>query len=282
MMMDIESQIRAMFKPLTKVRDNYPERGILAKELTLLVSGNSSALIPVTNKVMQFYASAAIEMWERSVHSFLISAAVSASSPIWASVAGYYSSHYAVRAFAHLLGYFQLRKLKKIVRITNNNSKLYFEVIAKNASDREHKAYWKIVKSSSALLSDPLFTLNEDDESVAESDSGHRNIANYVDHVDGFPEFRVLDEVYLKERVKRLSEFELASAPIPRRGRFPDLDSVQLIAYHRFARFRGYLDGILGLSNLFWKTRRNPAWCSGYLLFPSPPASPLSRVAQSV
>src|SRR4051794_22938270 len=52
------------------------------------------------------FATAAVDIWLRAVHSFLISASLTESSPIWASISGYYSSHYSVRAIAHLLGYF--------------------------------------------------------------------------------------------------------------------------------------------------------------------------------
>jgi hypothetical protein len=175
-----------------------------------------------------------------------------------------------------------LHKAKKIAQIISQNNQLLLDISKKHGSEREHKAYWRIVKNYAPFQNSPMFTLNEDDDAHVESDSGHRNIANYLDHVDGFPAFRVLDDVFLKDRFRRLSDFEVQSAPIPRKDHYPDLDYVQLIAFHRIALFRYYLDSVLGISNSFWKKCRNPTWSSNYLVFQTSPSSFLSTVLQSI
>jgi hypothetical protein len=55
--------------------------------------------------------------------------------------------------------------------------------------------------------------------------------------------------------------------PIPRKGKYPDVENVQLIAYHRIIKFRSLLDEILGDKNGFWKIHRNPRWCIDFLNF---------------
>lgn len=110
-------QIELIFNCLNKAgaSNNFPEPGALSIALNKLIDfnkGDYSAIINTSDASK--FATAAIEMWHRSIHSFLISASLTKSSPIWASVSGYYSSHYSVRAFAHLLGHFQLFKRKEL------------------------------------------------------------------------------------------------------------------------------------------------------------------------
>ena len=82
--------------------------GSLASRLNVIVDEAESEEEPVTPREIRMFATAAVEMWLRGIHSFLISAASTRVSPVWASISGYYASHYTIRAFAHLLGYFQL------------------------------------------------------------------------------------------------------------------------------------------------------------------------------
>jgi hypothetical protein len=244
-----------------------PETSALSGELRALVAKANTNPIVVTPKIAALYATAAVEMWQRGVHSFLVSVSLTGTSPVWSSVSGYYASHYCVRGFAHLLGYFQLyQKRKCIVQISIGGGKYYCQILAKSAGDREHKFYWKIVKRHPQFAGDDFFTINPEDDDV--SDSAYRATANYADHVDRFPNFQPLNQEDVKTRIKLLSAVSLSSAPIPNRKKFPDdVKSVQLVAYHRLIRFREFLDGVLGGSHTFWKVHRNPSWSKDFLDF---------------
>jgi hypothetical protein len=228
----------------------------------------------------QLFATAAVDMWHRSVHSFLISASLTGTSPIWSAITGYYSSHYSVRGLAHLLGNFQLFKKSKLVHLRYEGSQNI--CLFKRKPDRgggEHRIYWNIVKTHSLFQEDPLFTKNESDSDT--SDVRHRNHANYADHLFMYPQFTMTNEDDLKERIERISTIALDDAPLPRMSRFPDLEFVQLIAYHRLVRFRNFLDDVLGNESEFWMQNRSPAFASTYMDFqiiegsgltqPSPP-----------
>jgi hypothetical protein len=54
---------------------------------------------------------------------------------------------------------------------------------------------------------------------------------------------------------------------MPRKDHYPDVENVQLIAYHRLIQFRNFLDEILGGKNIFWTNYRNPSWSREYLNF---------------
>jgi len=174
-----------------------------------------------------------------------------------------------VRGLAHLLGYFQLHGRKKVVRFNIEKGKYNCSIEKKGGSDREHKFYWKTVKQDLNFCDNPFFTVNEDvsNKPDAESDVGHRNKANYFDHINNFPSFCPLSEVVLKDRIDYLSKIQLSAVPLPRKSKYPDIDNVQMVAYHRLIIFRSLLDNILGGSNTFWKVHRNPAWCSAYINF---------------
>jgi len=211
------------------------------------------------------FTTAAVEIWMRAVHSFLISASLTGASPIWASAAGYYSSHYSVRAFAHLLGYFQLYRRKRIARLELHAGKFVCYFDPKQATDREHRFYWKVVKQDQHFAADPLFT--ENDPEVDASDVGHRDRANYADHVCQLPKFRPLDVGSLRERVQFISDITFTVPPLPKRSKFPDVEGVQVVAYHRVVRFRQFLDAVLGGGNRFWTVHRSPSWTDGMIDF---------------
>ena len=263
----LEHRINILFRNL-ETRSPIASPGCLSSELNSLVDKakkiNVDAL-NVSTKISSLYATAAVEIWLRGIHSFLISSSLTNVSPIWASVSGYYASHYCVRGLAHLLGFFQLHRKKRIVRIDIEGGKYCCYIDKKGGSDREHKYYWKVVKNNSRFVSDPFFTLNEEDSS--DSDSAHRNIANYFDHINGFTDFDPLNKEALKQRIDHLSKIELSSVPIPRKEKYPDVENVQLIAYHRIIKFRSFLDDILGGKNGFWRIYRNPRWCIDFLNF---------------
>ena len=260
-------QVEIMFAALNQqsAAGSFPAPDALSGLLSKHVDPSSpTTTIPARPQILTYFATAAVEMWLRSVHSFLISVSLTESSPIWASVAGYYSSHYSVRAFAHLFGVFQLHRKKRIVRLDKEQNSLVFR-IEKKRHEREHTFYWKFVSEHPQLASDPLFYQNQEDQPA--SDGAHRNKANYSDHVDRFPVFQPLDARYLWDRVDRISNIDMSAVQVPRADRFPDIDNVQIVAYYRLAKFRQLLDEALSGGNRFWKVQRNPSWCPDTMKF---------------
>jgi hypothetical protein len=263
---DLEQRIQILFGALSRraAFDALPPPGTLSQRLGALIEKSPMAVaLDLTPDLACLFATAAVEIWQRGVHSLLISASLTAASPVWSSVAGYYASHYSVRGLAHLLGFFQLHRKQRILSIDIVKGRHVCHV--KKKQEREHKFYWKAVKSDVHFANDPFFTYNSEETDV--SDASHRSWANYCDHINSYPLFTPLDEQSLRRRIERLSTMNLSSAPIPSRGRYPDLDTVQLVAYHRIIKFRSFLDGFLGGSNRFWRVHRTPSWCSKYLKF---------------
>jgi len=260
-------QIELLFKPLHTVRvDSFPAPGALSLALSRIVDKRKEDYsVKVDQSLVTKFATASIEMWHRSVHSFLISASLTKSSPLWSSVSGYYSSHYSIRALAHLFGYFQMHTLGKKVELEIRGSNYYCNISKKGGNGREHSLYWKFVKGNPMFATDTFFTINDD--SRPHSDGAHRNKANYSDHLGLFPTFSPLDKAQLLERIKLISGIEYSDAPIPNSESYPDLDNVQVMAYHRLVRYRTFVDKILGGSNKFWNANRLPPWCSHYLNF---------------
>jgi len=261
----LEKHVEIAFRPFQNSASSFPAQGALSVRLRTLIRKATSNTEAVTPALTSLFASAAVEIWHRAVHSFLISAALTRPSGLWGSVAGYYASHYTMRAFAHLLGYFQVYSAKRIVRVEISGAQHICTITRKKAGDGEHKVYWRIVKQSVEFSSDPFCMLNLEDVDI--SDLSHRSFANYTDHLDRFENFSVLSRAVLKSRIEHLSEIQLSSVPIPNRTNYADLDSIQLIAYHRIVRFRSLLDQILGGKNKFWNAHRSPNWCANLLDF---------------
>jgi hypothetical protein len=261
----LEKKIEIFFEGLKGTAGSLPPPGSLSNEFNALVHRAHTTSIEIFPVVTTMLTTCAVEMWLRGVHSFLISASLTESSPLWAAVTGYYASHYCVRGLAHILGFYQLYRKRVILQIDIDNGKHICHILTKKARDSEHKFYWRVVKQDSNFIKDPLFVVNPEDED--ESDAAHRNKANYADHINRFPNFKPLEEQFLKERIKKLSSIQLSSVPIPNREKFPDIDSVQLIALHRIIKFRRVINDVLGGSNRFWNVHRNPSWCMGYLDF---------------
>ena len=213
----------------------------------------------------RLFASAAIEMWHRAVHSFLISSALTETSAIWAAVAGYYASHYVVRGHAHLLGRFLLYRHKQVAALGLRNGSFVCTLLRKGGSYREHKAYWKMVRESAEFSGDPFFST--DSEAIPLSDGAHRNKANYADHLANFASIKLSTSNEVVRRIQRIAEIELSSVPLPSSDRYPDLENVQVIAYHRIVRFRSFLDELLGDTNKFWNAHRQPNWCNAFIDF---------------
>jgi len=259
----ISQQIQVMFRAAAA----FPQPGTLSKKLGDVVEnapGKTSTIIDA--EILTCFATASVDMWHRSVHSFLVSASLTRASSLWASVSGYYSSHYSVRAFAHLLGYFQLYKKKRIMRVeVQEDGSFLCHIIRKNAGDSEHKFYWKTIKEDVRFPANPFFTKNN-------LDSDHRNMANYADHINNSPTFQVLDEPAMEEYVKTISYYKYSNAEaiFPKTKSYPDTENVQSIAYYRLAQFRQCVDKALGSTNLFWTTNRRPEWCPSFLDFKIP------------
>lgn len=261
----LKSRLEAAFAPLNKQAGakTFPAPATLSRQLEKLVPPKGTTDVVVANDIATLFVTAAVDMWLRSVHSFLISASLTEASPIWSSATGYYSSHYSIRAIAHLLGYFQLFRRKRLVRLQLQNGRHICSFDPKQAGDREHRVYWKVVKKDSHFNSDPLFTENDSDSDV--SDVGHRDRANYADHLGSCPKFRALDSATLRSRIQFISEIDFTTPPIPDRSKFPDTDSVQVVAYHRIVKFRSLLDEVFGGKNRFWKVHRNPSFGDGMI-----------------
>lgn len=264
---DLRQRIEVTFALLNRrgARGAFPEPMALSAALEKALRTSSEAPVHLKPEVATMFATAAVDVWLRAVHSFLISASLTEASPIWASTCGYYASHYCMRAFAHLLGYFHLFRRKRIARLEMRAGRHLCSFAAKQCSDREHRFYRRVVKHDSHFSSDPLFTDNQEDDEA--SDGGHRNRGNYGDHVGLFPNFRPLDEGSLKRRVEYISRIEFNSPPIPKMDRFPDIESVQVVAYHRIVRFRRFLDEIVGGKSRFWNVHRNPSWAAEMIDF---------------
>jgi len=242
---------------------SQPSSGFLVDALNKAVSKTKGETqVQLAPEVARAFSTAAVDMWDRSVHSFLISCSLADCSPIWASVAGYYSSHYAVRAIAHALGIVQLFRQKKVVYLLDERR---CEVSPRRKEDREHVFYWRKVKDHEWFSLNPLFTRNLSDGSA--TDAGHREKANYLDHIpiSAAPTFS--NGVALREKVRRISMIHFSDPPIPRPDRYPDIVSAQVVAYHRLITFRRLLDDALGTSNRYWNARRNPGWANDLMDF---------------
>jgi hypothetical protein len=263
----VREQLLATFVPLNAVAAAraFPAPSTLSISLEKLIPKDGTTRRNIDAQTASYFSTAAVDMWLRSVHSFLISASLTEASPIWASVSGYYSSHYAVRGLAHLLGNFQLFKRKRVIELRWENPRYVCFFRTKDAGDAEHKLYWKLLKSSILFRNDGIFTDNKPDSEF--SDVRHRNHANYSDHLAPYPVFRPLDEATLKTRIEYISKIVLNAPPLPRFKHFPDIEYVQLIAYHRIVRFRALLDEVLGGKNRFWNVHRNPSFVSGFMDF---------------
>ncbi len=264
---DLRIRLAASFAPLNRVAASkaFPPPLSLSTALEdAMPKKDFVGPSKVDQSVSTLFATAAVDCWLRAVHGFLTSAALTNASPVWSSVSGYYSSHYSVRAIAHLLGYFQMYHKKRSVKIgitTGGDHVCNFD--KKQGSEREHKVYWKLVKEDPHFASEPLFTFNNSDPGVDASDAGHRERLNYNDHIGQTPVFRNLDMPALRTRIEFISQIEFTAPPIPKRSKAPDVEAVQVIAYHRLVFFRRFLDEILGGKNRFWSVHRSPSWVDG-------------------
>lgn len=277
----MQQSVRFLFQGLSSPAQSayVPAPRSLATTLEdIYRNSGSSPWISIPASAKTLFATAAVEIWGRGVHSLVISAAITKASPIWAAVAGYYASHYAVRAFAHVLGYFQLYRLKKVVVLDVSSSQCQCEFRKKDRRTPEHRFYWKVVHQHADFSDNPLFRLNNEVDDV--SDVGHRALANYADHVGGIPTFEPLSRDEMRRRLERISDISFTPDLLPRRSKFPDIDAVQVAAYNRIVLFRQLIDEVLGGENAFWKANRQPSWTHDLIDFQLVERDDLSSVAR--
>ena len=224
--------------------------------------GTNITVVRVTTNVLtaKYFATAAIDIWQRAIHSLLISVAVTDESAMWASVSGYYSTHYVFRGLAHLLGHYQLFHRKMTVHLGLENGQ--FICTFKRGRGREHEWYREVVAADVRFKSDPFFLA----PSPGMLDVAHRDRANYVDHLSAFPYLRTVDRDVVRNRMQRIAQIEVQSPPALTLTRFPDVEAVQINAYQRIVRFRQFLDNSLNGSRL-WGVHRNPGWAAGFIDF---------------
>lgn len=244
----------------------FPERGTLSKQLNALLDEQKEGAAPIlAHTHSPLLASAGVEMWHRAIHSFLCSVALSKSSPLWASVSGYYASHFVMRAFAHSMGIFKSFSQKEVIQISVDKGQFVCTPLTWSSNSRgEHAFYWKAVKGHPKLLGNDLF--RENSERDINSDSSHRTFANYTDHINSFValDFPSMDTV--AGDVERISRIRLHSVTSPSREDFPDLQNVQILAFQRIIAFQDFLDEKVS-KNRYWRAHRRPGWCKDVMLY---------------
>lgn len=249
-------------KPNAKM--DFPKPGTLSNQFNALLDGaNASPML--SHQHCPLLASAGVEMWHRAIHSFLWSVALTKSSPLWASVSGYYASHFVMRAFSHSMGIFKSFRQREVIQISLKNGQFICSPLtwSKN-SQGEHAFYWKAVKGHPKFVGNDLF--RENSERDPKSDAAHRTFANYTDHLCSFPpmEFPKIEEV--ADSVERISRIRLHSVTHPSREDYPDLRNVQILAFQRILAFHDFLDDKVPRSR-FWRMHRRPNWCKDVMLF---------------
>ncbi len=216
---------------------------------------------------------AAVDIWERAVHSFVLCVALTRVSPLWSAITGYYASHYAIRAIAHLHGFFAVFQRKEFLEMTLTGGR-YACSPAEGLSGskrREHRFYWTVVRRLPDFRGDLLFPENEERDD--ESDASHRNYANYADHVHALRRVEAVGAEELRGRIETVASTAL-EGPLaqPSRARFPDLANVMSVAYLRIYRFREYLDQVLPTRNPLWHASRDADWFKNVMRFPPRPS----------
>lgn len=264
--------INEVFKPL-RAKKSFSAASLsdaLLSQNKIRKERKLKSKIDIDPMVASLFGSAAIDMWHRAVHSLIISASLTEASPIWASVSGYYSSHYTIRGLAHLFGFFQLYHDSLNVHLTlKSPSAFVCEFIQKEKGGKggEHKSYWNIVKQISIFQEDTYFTKNEIGQK--ESDVAHRNYANYIDHLRIPTTIGIKNKEWIKMRIDEISNKNFDIAPIPSYDKFPDTMNVQIVAYYRIIQFRKILDETI-IKNKYWLANREPDFAKEYFDYQLP------------
>ncbi len=252
------------FEKLNKntARMDFPEPGTLSNEFSDLLDSPGGITAVLAHNKCQMLASASVEMWHRAIHSFLWSAALTDASPLWASVSGYYASHFVMRAFAYAMGIYKSFTKRKGIQIVLGQGQFILSEV--ETKDGEHPFYWKVVHSHPKFISNPLFRKNS--ERDKNSDSSHRTFANYTDHVDSFISIKFPQLQEVAEYVEKISQIRLYSVEKASRDDYPDLQNVQILAFQRIVAFHDFLDERVP-TNRFWRTHRRPTWCKDVMLY---------------
>jgi len=233
--------------------------GTLALQLSKALQANST----LPNRSGSLFASSSVEMWHRAIHSFLLSVALTETSPLWASVTGYYASHFVMRAVCHSIGVFKLFSRRSIVQVILRNGNFVCSMVS-GGERGEHAFYWNVARQHPNFSANPLFRDNS--ERNLASDSAHRNFANYTDHVGRFTRlsFPLSQEISLN--VEKISRIRLHSVTEPSREDYPDLFNVQILAFQRIVSFHDFLETRVP-GNRFWRAHRRPSWCDGIMVY---------------
>jgi len=243
-------------------RMDFPKPGTLSDQVGDLIDKLGTNQAVVSHQNWFLFGSAGVEMWHRAIHSFLWSLALTERSPLWASVSGYYSSHFVMRAFAHSMGIFKSFSKRKAIQIIIDNGQ--FSCVDVGTTLGEHPFYWKTVKEHPKFVANPLF--RENSERNPKSDSAHRTFANYTDHVGSFLPIEIPDLRSVSDTVERISHIRLHSITEPSRDDFPDLRNVQILAFQRIVAFHDFMEDRIP-QNRFWRAHRRPTWCNNIMQF---------------
>jgi len=217
--------------------------------------------VPLQAATSRLFASAAIEIWQRAVHSLLISIALTRQSVLWSTICGYYATHYTFRGLAHLLGHYQMFRRHLIAQLSLDNGVLICSF--SRGREREHDWYRRIVGVNPLLNTDPFFALPTP---PSEYDVVHRDRANYADHLNLLPTLQNQDREFVRQRLAQMARIESLVPSEILVGDFPNLDAVQINAYQRIARFRRFLDESIE-DNRLWSYHRNPGWAMPFTNF---------------
>ncbi len=197
------------------------------------------------------FITASIEMWQRAINSLILSIVWSDVSRSWAVVTAYYSSHYMIRAFAHLYGYYSLNK---VATVELSKSRKGFQIV-KGKAHREHEYYWNVVSDQ---LKNRLFGNN--------IEQIHRGYASYQDHLDRF-------KVFNSESIPNSDELKMKIgiiADLPYKPlddtQIPDLTTLQCLSYKRICFYRNWFETNFE-SSRYWKSLRTPKWWAGIMVY---------------
>lgn len=237
-----------------------PSRCSVSTVLRKRIDSKSLSLLP---NELPMFISGSIEMWQRALHSFLVSVALTDSSHIWASTTAYYASHYVMRSVCHLFGVFALAQRHELLELKPAKGRFQIGVLLKGF--REHQSYWT---TAAMLITDRPDLFHENDEEA------HRSFGNYQDHIDQLRNVTPWNERTMQDRIAALARMP-ADPILPKDGEiedvYPNIVGAQALAMHRICFMRERLDVILGSKNKFWNANRAPGWCANIMKYQMEP-----------
>lgn len=243
-----KEQIREMFSVINTagIPAPYPARWALSTCINSHRFIHNRCPADMSSRALFFTAS--LDLWQRGIHSLLLSMSLTKKSPLWSSASGYYASHYVVRSFANLFGYC-VADLGQIDTI-KDGADWFFRIV--DDKPKEHSQYW----SAAANKIGTPFVRNTARGEVG--DKIHRTWASYADHLPEYASYGVTPDYDLRQRCEELSHIHPA---VPSIRAFPDLDHVQAIALARIVKYRDFADEVFGTESGTWSQMRQPAWC---------------------